>query len=431
METENYRLPENAEAAIVGSVLLYPDIKPEIAKLVSEGDFASPAYGAMYSAALELEEPDGVVFHELVKKRGYTLPDGFFYGLGEIAVNRYNVELYAQLLREDSQRRQLKELAEKLEQDVYHQEDPAEIITTVSDRLREIERGNAVQDLADPKAAWKAFMDHRGAVEDGKGAVPTGFAPLDAILGGGMLRSGLYIVAARPGVGKTTIALQFADSIAENVGPILFVSLEMSTAQLMGKRIARVSGIPSDEILLSDGKSMDYKKVIDAARRLRELPVYISQKPSVTVAHIRRMAKQVEGLQCLFVDYLGKIAPSNTRVSRYEQITAISNDLKTLAVELGVPVMALAQLNRENTGRTDKRPQLSDLRDSGAIEQDADGVVMLHREDYYSADETPLKPWESVELEIIVRKNRHGRSFGTCTAGFFPSIGKIIKGAGR
>ena len=107
-------------------------------------------------------------------------------------------------------------------------------------------------------------------------------------------------------------------------------------------------------------------------------------------------------------------------------VTAISGDLKTLAVELGVPVLALAQLNRENTGRTDKRPQLSDLRDSGAVEQDADGVIMLHRSDYYETSDQPLQPWEAVDLEIIVRKNRHGQ-IGNCLAGFFPATGLIVK----
>ena len=232
-------------------------------------------------------------------------------------------------------------------------------------------------------------------------------------------------------MGKTTAALQFADSIAANVGPVLFVSLEMSLEQIEGKRIARVSGIPSDEILLGNGKNLDYRKIRSAAEELKNLPLHISRRPAATVAQIRRMAKGIPDLQCLVVDYLGKIAPGNPRASRYEATTAISGDLKTLAVELGVPVLCLAQLNRENTGRNDKRPQLSDLRDSGAIEQDADGVIMLHREDYYDADETPLKPWESVALELIVRKNRHGRSFGVCSAGFFPATGKIIRGVAR
>ena len=111
---------------------------------------------------------------------------------------------------------------------------------------------------------------------------------------------------------------------------------------------------------------------------------------------------------------------------RYEATTAISGDLKTLAVELGVPVLCLAQLNRQNVDRGDKRPQLSDLRDSGAVEQDADGVIMIHRPDYYISTEEPLKPWESVEMELLVRKNRHGR-VGSCSAGFFPATGKIVR----
>lgn len=426
--TENYRLPENAEASIVGCLLLCPDTKPVIARLVSEGDFFSPVYGAMFSAAMELEEPDSVAFRAAVKQRGYTLPDGFFAALGDIAVSRNNVELYARLLREDSQKRQLRELGQQLQESM---EEAAEMISSAASRLQEIERGSITGDIAAPDDLFRAFWDHRKMVESGVGAVPTGFAPLDAILGGGMLRSGLYILAARPGMGKTTVALQFADSIAANVGPVLFVSLEMSLEQIEGKRIARMSGIPSDEILLGNGKNLDYRKVRSAAEELKKLPLHISRRSTATVAQIRRMARQIEGLQCVVVDYLGKVTPTSSKASRYEAVTAISHDLKTLAVELGVPVLALAQLNRENAGRNDKRPQLSDLRDSGAIEQDADGVIMLHREDYYAADEAPLNTWESVAMELIVRKNRHGRSFGICSAGFFPATGKIIREVSR
>lgn len=423
-----YRLPENAEGAIVGCVLLCPEVRPEVARLISESDFVSPAFGAMFAAAMELEEPDSVAFQEKVKARGYALPDGFFSALSEVAVNRYNVELYAQLLREDAQRRQLRELAQQLEDSAAAEDDPAEMITAAVSRLAEIEQGSCVAEVAAPDDSFRAFWEHRKRVESGKGAVPTGFAPLDSILGGGMLRSGLYILAARPGMGKTTVGLQFADHIAASMGPVLFVSLEMSLEQIEGKRLARMTGIPSDHILLGDGRNLDYRKLRSAADQLKKIPVYISRRPAATVAQIRRMAKLTAGLQCLIVDYLGKVTPKDGRVSRYEATTAISNDLKTLAVELEVPLLALAQLNRENTARCDKRPQLSDLRDSGAIEQDADGVIMLHRSDYYAADETPLKAWESVELEILVRKNRHGR-IGCCSAGFFPAAGKIIRSA--
>lgn len=430
--TETYHLPENAEASILGCVLLCPDTKTAVSGIITEADFSSPAYGAMFSAAMELDEPDSTAFHEAVKRRGFTLPDGFFTALGEAAVSRGNVELYAKLLRRDAQRRQLLELGQQMQNlAADFVEDPAEIITTATARLQEIERGSIARDIASPDDSLRAFWEHRKRVESGAGAVPTGFAPLDAILGGGMLRSGLYILAARPGMGKTTVALQFADSISASVGPVLFVSLEMSLEQIDGKRIARVSGIPSDEILLGNGKNLDYRKIKAATIELKKLPLYISRRPTATVAQIRRMAKRIEGLQCVVVDYLGKITPSNKKLNRNEQVEGISGDLKALAVELGIPVLCLSQLNRENTRRGDTRPQLSDLRDSGAVEQDADGVIMLHREDYYTADETPLKPWESIKLEIIVRKNRHGRSFGACSAGFFPATGKIVREVGR
>lgn len=421
-----YHLPENAEASIIGCLLLCPDTKPAVSRLVNEGDFSPGLNAALFSAALELEEPDSAVFHAAVKRRGYTLPDGFFRELGDIAISRANVELYCSLLRDKAQKRNLSALADEMRASIADDLEAAAIISGALSRLGEIERGTLASDIASPSDAWEAFFAHRERVLDGKGAVPTGFQPLDRMLGKGMLRSGLYVLAARPGMGKTTLALQIADSVAKTTGPVLFVSLEMAVEQIQGKRIARLTDIPSDEILLGDENSLDYDKIVAASNVLKTIPVYISRRPSATVAQIRHMAKSIPGVQCVVVDYLGKVTPADKRASRYEAVTDISGQLKTLAVELGVPVLALAQLNRENTGRSDKRPQLSDLRDSGAIEQDADGVIMLHRSDYYELDETPMGAGESVELEIIVRKNRHGR-IGRCSAGFFPATGKIVK----
>lgn len=427
MTTESvYFLPENAESSIIGCLLLCPDTKPAVAKLVAESDFSTPFYAALFSAAMELETPDSSVYHELVRKRGFELPGKFFAELCDIAVSRWNVEEYASLLREKSQLRELGELAEEMKVSVYKQREAAEIISLAAARLDEIARGAAQTELASPDGAWTAFFDHRERVSEGNGAVPTGFAPLDTILGGGMLRSGLYILAARPAMGKTTFALQIADSIAKNTGPVLFTSLEMAVEQIQGKRIARLSGIPSNKILLGRDEELDYDKIIAVSNILRTIPLYISRRSSATVPQIRQMAKSIANLQCVVVDYLGKIAPEEKRASRYESTTDISGALKTLAVELSVPVLALAQLNRGNTDRADKRPQLSDIRDSGAIEQDADSVIMLHRDDYYDMDSKPLGPGESVMLEIIVRKNRHGQ-IGKCSAGFFPATGRIIE----
>lgn len=415
-----------AEQGVLGSMLIDENAAQAMLAALTDEDFHVPENQEIFRAFQELcsggAPPDAIQVNE-------HLGGGmgkYLSVLMDLTPTAANADEYARLLRDASQLWKLKELAESIELGICRREEPGEIITAAAGRLWEIEQGGASGDLADQKAAWDAFLSHRSRVESGHGAVPTGFEPLDDILGGGMLRSGLYILAARPGMGKTTAALQFADSIAEHTGPVLFVSLEMALEQIEGKRIARLSGIPSNEVLLGDGAKMDYRKIMEAGKALRKLPVYVSRRASATVPQIRRMARQVEGLQCVVVDYLGKIAPRDRKASLYEAITAISGDLKTLAVELGVPVLCLAQLNRANTERQEKRPQMSDLRDSGAIEQDADGVIMLHRADYYEMNETPLQAWENVELEIIVRKNRHGR-IGSCTAGFFPATGKIVK----
>ncbi len=424
-----FRLPENAEASVVGCVLLYPGMRPQAAKLLNEADFRSPFFAAAFTAAMELKEPDSAVFRELMRERGIELPDGFFRDLCDLAIVPANLELYAALLREESRKRDLWALSQGILEAVEGGRKSEEILAEAAARLREIERPANAAELASPADAAAAFFDHRERVEAGQGAIPTGFGPLDAILGGGMLRSGMYVLAGRPGMGKTTLGLQIADSVAERAGAVLFVSLEMAVEQIQGKRLARLTGIPSDQILLGDGEGLDYRRIMDASEVLRQRPVYISRRPTATVAQIRRMAMQVPDLQLVAVDYLGRIAPSARRASRYEAITDISAELKALAVELNVPLLALAQLNRENAAREDKRPQLSDLRDSGAIEQDADAVVMLHRKDYYVMAETPMRA-QAVEMEIIVRKNRHG-NIGTCKAGFFTATGKIVKQMGE
>lgn len=419
-------LPENAEAALAAAMLVYPETRSGAAKLICEADFTDPFCGALFAEAVEMETVDTALLREKLKARGYVLDAHFIGQLRDLAIVPANVELYAGLVRERGRRLKLLALGDELRRDALLGTESAEMISGALDRLREIDQGFSAADIADPDEASKSFWDHREMVETGNGAVPTGTKELDRILGGGMLRSGLYILAARPGMGKTTFALQITDFIAANSGPVLFVSLEMSMEQIQGKRLARMAGIPSDALLLSSGENLDYGKIARADAALKKLPVYISRRTSASVAQIRRMAKQVPGLECVVIDYLGKIAPSNPKASRYESITAISGDLKTLAVELGVPVLCLSQLNRESENQKDKRPQLSNLRDSGAVEQDADGVIMLHRSDYYEMNDEPVREHEAVELEIIVRKNRHGR-VGRCFAGFFPATGRIVR----
>lgn len=420
----DFRLPNNAEGSLVGCLLLHPETRETISGLITEGDFSSSFYAALFTVAATADDLDSVVLREEMKKRGFSIPDSFFRELCDIVIIPANAELYATLLRESAMQRNLLGLSEKIREAVEGETAPRDIIAAAESTLHGIEGKEITRELADPAAALTAFFDHRARVDSGEGAVATGLAPLDKLLCGGFLRSGVYIIAARPGMGKTTLALSVADSMAAS-GGILFVSLEMSTEQLQGKRISRVSGIPSDRILLQKiDDEAEYSKMVRAAEQLQSLPLFINRKPAATVADVSHMARRVPDLRAIFIDYFGLLTPSGRFASRYEAMTSVSRDLKQLAISANVPVVVLAQLNRELSNRQDKRPQLSDLRDTGAIEQDADGVLMLHRPDYYEAAEQPVSPHEAVQMEIILRKNRHGK-VGTCKVAAFFNTGRI------
>ena len=224
------------------------------------------------------------------------------------------------------------------------------------------------------------------------------------------------MLAARPGMWKTNMALNIIDRQAKRGLPVLFVSLEMDQEQIQAKRLSRECGISSHKLLMGPLTDEEYTQVSETMESIRAMPVYLNAKPAVTVSQIEVMARKVKGIGLIVIDYIGKVAPEKRgrRTSRYEDVTEISGDIKTMARRFRVPVLALCQLNRENTQRRDMTPQLSDLRDSGAIEQDADGVIFLHREDYYSAEGGGP---QISSTRIIVAKNRHGPT-GDCTMAF-------------
>ena len=423
-----FKLPDNAEASICGCLLLNPETKDVAASLITEDDFVDPFYRAIFSVVMNNENVDGFMLREKMKEKGHELPDNFFRELTEVAIYYQNMKAYCELLRKESQRRSLSALVGDVFSDAADDKDPTEIIERAEKRLKKISEGGIATKTFNPTDLANKFFAHRERVDQGNGAVSTGFAPVDRMLSGGMLRSCVYILAARPGMGKTTLALQVADHIAET-GAVLFVSLEMSVEQLQGKRIARVAGLASNKVLLERIDSEEeYARIVKASEKLASHKFYANAEPSASVADIGRMAKRIKDLRCIVIDYLGLITPSDKRVSKYEAVTNISRDLKQLATKLDVPLLVLAQLNRENTARNDKRPQASDLRDSGAIEQDADGIIMLHRDDYYDDKDadSPTRTWDATQIEVIVRKNRFGQT-GTCKAVFFPATGRIVE----
>lgn len=414
-----------AESCVCGSILLDARCLPEVMEYISADDFALEANRAIFRAAVELSRLNETVDPVTIRsKAGEAASQEYMLDLMQMTQTAANAGVYAQETRRASMRRRLKIIGESISTRSGQSDEPRSVIADAQRDFEEIESLDTAQELASSTEVLGAFYEHRGKVDQGGGGfVPLGFRSLDRLLGGGLLNSGFYILAARPGMGKTTFGLQVADAVAEQTGPVLFVSLEMDAEQIGAKRLGRIAGISSDSLLMGRPNEEEWARAAKLGRKLSDTPVFLNKRPQATVDDIAHMARKVRGLRLVVIDYFGLIRPTGKYRSRYESATETSGQLKALARALKVPILCLAQINRENTQRQDKRPQLSDLRDTGALEQDADGVIFLHCPYYYQNGES--SPWEPEPMEIILAKNRHA-STGKCDAVFYKAVGRII-----
>lgn len=414
-----------AESCVCGSILLDARCLPEVMEYISADDFALEANRAIFRAAVELSRLNETVDPVTIRsKAGEAASQEYMLDLMQMTQTAANAGVYAQETRRASMRRRLKIIGESIFTRSGQSDEPRSVIADAQREFEEIESLDTAQELASSTEVLGAFYEHRGKVDQGGGGfVPLGFRSLDRLLGGGLLNSGFYILAARPGMGKTTFGLQVADAVAEQTGPVLFVSLEMDAEQIGAKRLGRIAGISSDSLLMGRPNEEEWARAAKLGRKLSDTPVFLNKRPQATVDDIAHMARKVRGLRLVVIDYFGLIRPTGKYRSRYESATETSGQLKALARALKVPILCLAQINRENTQRQDKRPQLSDLRDTGALEQDADGVIFLHCPYYYQNGES--NPWEPEPMEIILAKNRHA-STGKCDAVFYKAVGRII-----
>lgn len=412
----------NAETAVIGSILIDDRCLPEVLGVLSADDFTLSINREIFATAAEMYHAGSPVDPILLQG---TIGGGADYlrQLIELTPTAANVMAYAEEVRKASMRRQLAALGEQLLK-LSASDDPGQAIADATAVLENIEATDRANELIASTQAVKRYYDYRAKIEAGKsGVVGTGYRSIDQLLGGGMLPGGLYVLAARPGIGKTTFALNIVSTVVKT-GPVVFFSLEMSEEQITAKRIASQSSISSKELLTAAALPADtYKAIARAAKELAAEPFYLNQRPTASVAEIHSAARKVKGLKLLAIDYFGLIQPSRKNVSRYEAMTEISGSLKHLARSLNVPILLLAQLNRANSQRSDPRPTLSDLRDTGALEQDADAVMFLSRDAddlARSEDETP----EVTELQVILAKNRHGPT-GTRTMSYSLTTGRI------
>ena len=435
-----------AEVALLGSILVNNDIIDEVSTIVNSSIFYDPAHIKIYEVIESLNNK-GMIANPITLKNFFEKDDM----LNEVGGTEYLVKLtrfsgsakqaidYAKIIHEMYLRRELVLISDKLSADTLnansHEQNAENIIEGTEKSLFDLaERGSFSQSFLKFNEALDQTIEMATlAMKSDQGivGVPTGLTDLDEKLGG-LHKSDLVILAGRPGMGKTALATNIAYHAAQNLlsrqekSSIAFFSLEMSSEQLSTRILSEQARIKSDDIRRGKVTETEINRYIETSRNIYNLPLYIDETPAITIATLSNRARRIKrlfGLSLIVVDYIQLMrAPnSNNRGdNRVQEVSEITQGLKALAKELKVPVLALSQLSRAVESRDDKKPQLSDLRESGSIEQDADVVMFVYREAYYLENKQPKlgsiehAEWQSKMndvnglADIILGKQRHG-----------------------
>jgi len=414
--------PQNIEAeeSVLGALLIDKNAIIKVADVLEPADFYSPAHGLIYKAILSLFEKSQPIdlltitnvlkeAKQLDKVGGSTYLTKLIDGVPTAS----HITHYAKLVKEKRILRDLIDASAQITEKAFAPSDDIEdVLDDIEQKIFSISQGSVSQKFISIKEELDGAYERMEKLHDGKGrlrGVSIGFNKLDNLLSG-LQRSDLLIVGARPSVGKTSLMLDMVRHIGVNEKlPVGLFSLEMSREQVTDRLIAAEAGIALWK--LRTGKlanDTDFQLIQHSLDTLSRAPIFIDDTPSPNILQMRSMARRLQaehGLSALFVDYLQLIQPRNSVVSMVQQITEISRGLKGLARELNTPVVALSQLSRATDQRDIKIPRLSDLRDSGSIEQDADVVLFIYRKD---RDKSNLDPEDENTAEIIIAKHRNG-----------------------
>lgn len=406
MEGITLQVALNAESAALGTCLEHPEAWETVLDELRSGDFAEDYVRAAfdYAAKYRAEHNKPPIQAEVRQHSGVT--ENYLTQCWSVAGTMGELDRNIQCVKDGARLRALREIGQALIDGVDMGGNAAALQADAAERFESLD-ARAQGELVTPGELFTGFIDELDA--DRSRVIET-FSDIDRILGGGLMPSGFYVLAARPGYGKTALALQIADNAAEKGNAALFVTLEMDACQIHARRMARRTGIPACRMLIERNlNEEEMRAVVGAGQRTEKLPFYLNGRERCTVSDIRGMARRVKDLKLIVIDYLGLIKSEKRFNSRYEEITEISGALKTLARQLKVPVLCLAQLNRASELRNDKTPCMADLRDSGAIEQDADAVILLHRKE---GTETAEKNPRRRKIGIEIAKNRHAGTGG-------------------
>ena len=406
-----------AEQSVLGGMLLSKDAIADVVESLRASDFYKPAHETIYEAILSLyghgSPADAITVADELKKRGELTRVGgaaYIHTLIASVPTAANAQYYAEIVKEHAIMRRLIEAGTKIAQLGYANE--TEVDTLVDQAQAEIYAvtdGNAKEDYVSFSEALEETINEIDANSnrpDGVYGVPTDFIEFDELTGG--LHGGqMIVIAARPGVGKSTLALDIARSASiHHQMTTVFFSLEMSRTELAMRILSAEGKISMGRLKKGDLDTEGWTNLATLQGRIDSAPLYIDDSPNMTLMEIRakcRRLKQRNDLKLVVLDYLQLMSSGKKVESRQQEVSEFSRSLKLLAKELDVPVIALSQLNRGSEQRTDKRPMVSDLRESGSIEQDADMVILLHREDMYNPDSERVG-----EADMIIAKHRGG-----------------------
>ena len=435
-------LPNNIEAeqSIIGSILLNNEIFDEINLLINSKNFYDPMHQKIFKAIEKLIY-SGMLANPITLKNYFenekdelNIPNYLFKITKFSTSSRQAIE-YSKLIYDLYVKRELIKISENIIDTAKSNDldnDGKSIIENFEKSLFDLaEKGSFSSSLVKFDEAMKMTIEMASSAyknEEGIVGVPTGLTDLDYRLGG-LHKSDLLIIAGRPSMGKTALATNIAFNAAKKIqndgrkSTIAFFSLEMSSEQLSTRILAEQSRIKSNDIRRGKISEEQFDKFIEISKNISELPLYIDETPAISIAALSNRARRIKrlyGLDMVVVDYIQLMKASNFREGRVQEISEITQGLKALAKELSVPVLALSQLSRAVEHRDDKKPQLSDLRESGSIEQDADVVMFVYREAYYLQGKEPRPAtvehaeWQakmndvSHLAEIIIGKQRHG-----------------------
>ena len=411
----------DAERAVLGSILLKPDVCDDVALLVRAEDFSDESHQLLYRHLLDLHDSgkriDATIVVERLKTQGDFERIGGAAALADVVQavpHAAHATHYAAIVRDKALLRSLIDAGTDILRDAYDASDePRQLLARAEEKIFSIlERRSSAEAKPIQSVLEEVMvrMDARMKHEHTIGGVETGFTDLDQLCGG-LHNSELVILAARPSMGKTAFAMNIAEHASINLKqPVLFVSLEMAALELADRLLCSAAQVNGHRLRNGTISQEDRRRLVQKSSEIGTAPLFIDDTPSRTlteIAAVARRLKRKQGLSMIVIDYLQLIEPDNPRDPRQEQVARIARRLKGMSRELDIPVLCLAQLNRQAEVSRDNRPRLNHLRESGAIEQDADVVMFVHREEYYQTNDEDRERVRG-QAEIIIAKQRNG-----------------------